>query len=235
VGSVSAVSVIAIGATVGGDGPFAVLPPGVGLLALRVFIGSLALTALLVAAEVGQHQRLEWELYHARKTLQRLLRERTAQLDATNSLATVGTWTFDVGSEKLVWSEEMYRILGYAESRFPVVLSAAFERMEEPDRAAFLAELRAVLDSAEAKDVPLVERRYQVVLPDGGRRTVRSQLTIAETTNGRATRIRGMLQDITERQRLEDELRRLKVSDESGPQGKELSMWMLPWMKDEKS
>ncbi|MCI4356321.1 MAG: MASE1 domain-containing protein [Thermoplasmata archaeon] len=235
VGSVSAVSLIAIGATVRGDGPFAVLPPGVALLALRVFIGSLALTALLVAAEVTQHQRLESALYDARKTLQRVLTERTAQLDATVSLATIGTWTFEAGSSKLVWSEEMYRILGYGAARFPVALDTAFARMDPSDQERFLGEVRSVLDAPEAKDVPLPERRYRLVLPEGDGRTLRSQLAVVETTNGRATRIRGMIQDVTERQRLEEELRRLKVASDSGPETKEMSMWMIPWMKEEKS
>ncbi|MCI4320820.1 MAG: MASE1 domain-containing protein [Thermoplasmata archaeon] len=187
------------------------------------------------AIEVTQHQRLESALYDARKTLQRVLTERTAQLDATVSLATIGTWTFEAGSSKLVWSEEMYRILGYGAARFPVALDTAFARMDPSDQERFLGEVRSVLDAPEAKDVPLPERRYRLVLPEGDGRTLRSQLAVVETTNGRATRIRGMIQDVTERQRLEEELRRLKVASDSGPETKEMSMWMIPWMKEEKS
>jgi integral membrane sensor domain MASE1 len=233
VGSVSTVSVIAIVATVAGNGPFASLPPGVSLLALRIFIGSLALTALLVAAEVAQHHRLETELNRARKELQRMLQERTAQLDAAKSLAVVGTWTYEPVSEKVVWSDEMYRILGYGEDRFPVVLGRSLERMPPEDRAAFLRELGAVLGSSDARGFPLPEHRYRLELPGGEVRTILSQLTVAASENGRATRISGTVQDITERQRVEDELRRLRAGEGSDPRTRgPFLTWMIPWMDE---
>ncbi|MCI4327511.1 MAG: MASE1 domain-containing protein [Thermoplasmata archaeon] len=234
IGSVSAVSVIALVATVRGEGPFAAFPPDVALLALRVFIGSLVLTALLVAAEVTQHHRLETELYDARKALQQMLIERNSQLDAAKSLATVGTWTLEAGSGKLVWSDEMYQIFGYGSARFPVVLGTGLERMERSDRATFLAELRAVLDAPSAQDVPLPEHRYRLRLPNGERRALQSQIAVSETIDGRASRLRGTVLDVTERQRLEDELRRLKLGSESEPPPKDFLMWMIPWMKEEK-
>lgn len=143
--TVSTVSAVAIVATVVGDGPFATLPPAVALLSLRVFAGSLAVTALLVAADALQHRRLEAELNHARKELQRMLQERTAELDSAKSLAKVGTWTFDARTQKMVWSSEMYPMFGYEEGRFSVVLGHTVERIHPDDRDAFLNELRACL------------------------------------------------------------------------------------------
>lgn len=234
VGSVSAVSVIAIIATVTGNGPFATLPLGVSLIALRIFIGSLAITALLVAAEVLQHHRLESELNHTRKELQRMLQERTAQLDAAKSLAAVGTWSYEAGSEKIVWSPEMYRILGYGDDRFPVDLGTAVERLVPEDRGVFLGELRSVLGSSEGGTVSLPEHRYRVELPNGERRTVLSQLAVTAFENGRPVRLSGTVQDISERQRIEDELRRLRTG--AAPVSGKLAdfpMWMIPWMDEQ--
>ncbi|MFI5414383.1 MAG: MASE1 domain-containing protein [Candidatus Lutacidiplasmatales archaeon] len=231
VGSVSAVSVIAIVATVTGNGPFATLPLGVSLVALRIFIGSLAITALLVAAEVLQHHRLESELNHTRKELQRMLQERTAQLDAAKSLAAVGTWSYEAGSEKVVWSAEMYQILGYGDARFPVDLEKSVERLAPADRIVFLEELRGVLASSEGRTVSLPEHRYRVEFPNGERRTVLSQIAVTVIENGRPVRLSGTVQDISERQRIEDELRRLRSPDAPDP-GKlgDIPMWMIPWM-----
>jgi integral membrane sensor domain MASE1 len=234
VGSVSSVSVIAIVATVGGYGPFATLSPGVSLLALRIFIASITLTALLVAAEVLQHHRLESELNHVRKELQRMLQERTAQLDAAKSLAVVGTWSYEAGSEKIVWSAEIYRILGYGDARFPVELEKSVERLIPEDRAVFLAELRGVLASAEGRTVSLPEHRYRVELPNGERRTVLSQVAVTAIENGRPVRLSGTVQDISERQRIEDELRRLRAGEvpDKGKIG-DFPVWMIPWMDEQ--
>ena len=229
--SVSTVSVVAVLATVAGNGPFATLPPSLSLLALRIFIGSLSLTAVLVAADVTQHQHLESELDHTRKELQRMLKERTVELDAAKSIARVGIWTFDARSEKVVWSEEMYQILGYGSARFPVDLHHALDRMTAPDRDQFLWELRTALAEPEALDHVVTLRRYRVHVPGSEPRTILSQLRVTGVENGAVTRITGTVQDVTERQRIEDELRRLQ--GEEAPDAREdtpFLMWMVPWV-----
>jgi PAS domain S-box-containing protein len=229
--STSTVSLIAVVATVGGLGPFATLPVADSLLALRVFIGSLALTALLVAAEVSQHHRMETELNHVRKELQRMLQERTVQLDSANSLAKVGHWTFDVGSKKTIWSDEMYGIFGYGDERFPIVLDRALEHVHPDDRDRFLRQLKAAIHSTDPANLVPSETRYRLVLPGGERRTVLARLQVSGVENGRAARITGTVQDITERQANEDELRRLRDRVGSPPAKNEgFLLWAIPWI-----
>jgi PAS domain S-box-containing protein len=230
--SASAVSLVAVVTTVLGRGPFASLAPDVALLTLRIFIGSLVLTALLVVAEVTQHQRLERALYHARKELQRMLQARTVELDAAKSLAKIGTWTYDVETRKVVWSEEMYRILGYGEQRFPVVLEQALERVVPEDRDAILKDLGFGVRSADGPADPFPERRIRVQLPDGEHRTVESRMQRVVAADGHTTRISGTILDVTELQRVEEELRALRGGTES-PEGTKQGflLWMVPWAK----
>ncbi|MCI4341068.1 MAG: MASE1 domain-containing protein [Thermoplasmata archaeon] len=227
--SVTTVSAVAIVATVAGDGPFATLPPGVALLALRIFAGSVAVTALLIAAESLRHRRLEGELYHARKELQRMLRDRTAELDSARSLAKVGTWSFDARTQKMIWSEEMYPMFGYGEERFPVVLDHAVQRVHPDDRAAFLGDVRAGLRGPELTSLPAAPKRYRLLLPDGKVRTLLHTIQVARVEEGEVTRISGTAQDITERQHIEDELRRLARGDPTDDTGSEgFGLWMIP-------
>lgn len=231
IASVSTVSIIAILSTVTGNGPFATLPSPVSLLALRIFIGSVVVTALLVAADVGQHRRLETELYLARKALQRMLTERTAQLDAAKSLANIGNWSYQIPSGKIVWSDEMYRIFGYGEERFPVGLERFLERFEITDREVFLRELETAVGTPEALSRGVSERKYVLELPGGAQRTVLSKIQANDLENGRPTGLIGTVQDITERERIELELKHIRASEEapSGPkQG--FPMWMIPWI-----
>ncbi|MCI4336438.1 MAG: MASE1 domain-containing protein [Thermoplasmata archaeon] len=227
--SVSTVSVVAIAATVAGDGPFAALPPGVSLLALRIFAGSLAVTALLVAADSLQHRRLEAELNHTRKELQRMLQERTAELDSAKSLAEVGTWSFDVRTQKMIWSDEMYRMLGYGSDRFPVVIGHLVERLTPDDRTAFLNELRATIGAPESSARDGVAQKYRILLADGSERTLLNTIRIAAAQDGAVTRVGGTTLDITERQHLEDELRRLADrGDRAEPSSEDFRLWMIP-------
>ena len=226
------VSVIAIVATVAHLGPFATLPDASALLALRIFMGSLAVTALLVAADVSRHRWMEAELYHARKQLQRLLVERTAQLDAAKSLAHVGTWTYDAATKKMVWSDEMYSILGYGEERFPVLAEDAFERLWRDDREYLRQEFRAALDSDDPLHHEFRELKLRLELPNGERRTILSRLRIAAVENGRTARVEGTVQDVTERERIQHELDRLRTQlDPTLFGGQGLSIWMIPWSR----
>lgn len=227
--SLSTVSAVAIVATLSHDGPFATLPPGVDLLALRIFAGSLAVTALLVAAEAVWHRRLEAELYHARKELQRLLVERTAELDSAKSLAKVGTWSFESGSQKMVWSDEMYGMFGYGAERFPVLLDHAVDRIHPEDRAAFIGDLRAALRGADPSGEAPAPKMYRTLFPDGEVRVLRHTIQPARVENGVVTRIAGTAQDVTERARIDEELRRLErkdTLDDSRSGG--FGLWMIP-------
>lgn len=231
VSAVGTISVIAIVATVTGSGPFALLPPGVSLEALRVFIGSLGLTALLVASDVVQHRRLEDSLYAVRKELQRTVKERTAELDAAKSLAQVGTWTLDVATRKMVWSDEMYRIFGFGNQRFPIELDAFLTRLAPEDQSAFQSELSFALQTKVPVNDYVAERKLRLNIVDGRRKTIRSRLQVAEVQDGRAVRLAGTVQDITDRELLEEELSRLKSLEEDRPPAKsDFVMWMIPWM-----
>jgi integral membrane sensor domain MASE1 len=228
---VSTVSAVAIVATLSGDGPFATLAPGLDLLALRIFAGSVAVTALLVAAESIQHRRLEGELDHARKELQRMLMERTAELDSAKSLARVGTWSFDARTQKMIWSEEMYPMFGYGKERFPVVLAHAVDRVHPDDRAAFVEDGQAALRGPGLSNPPARPKRYRLLLPDGEVRTVLHTIHVAGVADGVVTRIAGTAQDITERQHIDDELRRLARGDRTDDSRAEgFGLWMIPSM-----
>lgn len=227
--AVSTVSAVAILATIHGDGPFATLSPGVGLLALRIFAGSLAVTALVVAADALQHRRLEGELNHARKELQRMLQERTAELDSAKSLAKVGTWSFDPRTQKMVWSDEMYPMFGYGEDRFPVVIGHAVERIHPDDRAVFLTELRAAVRSTGVPSPSTPPTKYRLLLPGGEERTVLNAIHVVGVENGEVSRIAGTTQDITERQHIDDELRRLARADRADEvRAERFGLWMIP-------
>lgn len=160
-----------------------------------------------------------------------MLMERTAELDSAKSLAKVGTWSFDARTQKMIWSEEMYPMFGYGDHRFPVVLAHVADRVHPADRAAFVEEGQAVLRGAALLSQPAAPKRYRLLLPGGEVRTVLHTIHVAGVANGVVTRIAGTAQDITERQHIDDELRRLARSDRTDDSRSEgFGLWMIPSM-----
>lgn len=84
--AILAVSVVAIGGTAQGYGPFARQSVNESLLFLQTFMGVLAVTFLVLAAVVAEHSRAEAGLREAHDQLELRVEERTVQLKETNDL-----------------------------------------------------------------------------------------------------------------------------------------------------
>lgn len=84
--AILAVSVVAIGGTAQGYGPFARQSVNESLLFLQTFMGMLAVTFLVLAAVVAEHSRAEAGLREAHDQLELRVEERTVQLKETNDL-----------------------------------------------------------------------------------------------------------------------------------------------------
>lgn len=67
-----------------------------------------------------------------RKRTEDELRRRESELAAAQRMARVGNWTIDLNEDEIRWSDEMYRIFGYAPREF-VVTYKRFVRMVHPD------------------------------------------------------------------------------------------------------
>ncbi len=134
------------------------------------------------------------------------LRRSEDALRRSQEMAHVGHWVWDIRSNKITWSDEMKRIFGLDPDVFDGDLSAVIKQVIHPD------DVERVLKTNEAV---IHERRpaameFRVVWPDGQVRTVWAhsgdQLTDA---SGDIVQLSGVVQDITERKRAEDEVRQV--------------------------
>lgn len=55
-----------------------------------------------------------------RKFTEEALRRRESELAAAQRMARVGNWTIEMDEDEIRWSDEMYRIFGYAPQEFAV-------------------------------------------------------------------------------------------------------------------
>jgi diguanylate cyclase (GGDEF)-like protein/PAS domain S-box-containing protein len=157
------------------------------------------------------------------KRAEAALREREAGLRMAQQVGKVGSWERDLSSNRLTWSEETYRIFGADPNSFVPTREALFERVHPDDRP----RLKQVSEDAQAGLSPFVID-YRVIQPDGGVRHVHARADVMFDDRGRARRMVGTIQDITERKRAEDEL---KASEQRFRRLVETTQ-VVPWTSD---
>jgi PAS domain S-box-containing protein len=139
-----------------------------------------ALTSLLIFRNLGESER---------------------KLEEAQRLTHVGYWERDLDTDLITWSDESYRIFAV-----PTAEILSFRRVAElihPDDLAMV--LEAV--SAALRGGPRYDLEFRVIRPNGEVRIVHSQADVTWDESGRARRMFGTVQDITERKRAEEELR----------------------------
>jgi diguanylate cyclase (GGDEF)-like protein/PAS domain S-box-containing protein len=148
-----------------------------------------------VSTERGAAQRL--------KRSERLLAE-------TQRLAHVGSWEWDSPgrTERLAWTDEMYRLAGLVPQSVMVTSRLWREVTHPADRVKVDQGLRA----AFARPGPF-ELAQRLVLPTGEVRHLAVRGEVEHDAEGRPLRAWGSAQDVTERHRVQEELRRTALTD----------------------
>jgi PAS domain S-box-containing protein len=160
------------------------MPVPVSLSMRPVFDGGDAVAGSLVIARDITEQRLA----------QATLAEVEARLEAGEALAHVGSWLWDVRTDVVQLSAELYRIHGLEPLEFDGTFDSYLGLIAPLDRE----RVRAAMRGSVASGHPF-EDTYRVVRPDGQARVVqvRAQPTLGSA--GAAMGLRGIGHDVTER------------------------------------
>jgi PAS domain S-box-containing protein len=127
-----------------------------------------------------------------RKDSERALRESAARLRQAQQVANIGSWYFDLSTDRLDWSAETYRIFGIAEGspvNYPVFLS--YVHPEDRD-----AVQKAWQTALAGTDNYRIEHRIMV---GDEVRWVLEHAEFEHDDNGRPKRAVGTVQDLTAR------------------------------------
>ena len=195
-----ATSAVVVGATTRGVGLFASQPPGQDLLLAQGYVAVVVATSLLMAAMMAERERTTDELQLAAVEIIRRndeLEREGARLDEAQRIAHLGSWQWDISTDSVQWSDEMFRIYGLAPRSVALDYRDFLDRIHSEDRA----EVDAVVRSACAAAGPfLVEHR--ILRPDGQVRTLQAR-GLAVSDGDAVARMAGTGLDITERREAE--------------------------------
>lgn len=165
-----------------------------------------------VAERTEELQAVNAQLQHElaeRKQAEAALQQSETLLNASQRLAKIGGWDWDVKLQTTFWTEETYRIHGFEPQPFVQGSSEYIERSlicyDPADRPVISAAFERCAQQGEAYDLEL-----PFTSADGCKKWVRTAAT-AVREEGRIVKVVGHIMDITERKEAEEALQRLNT------------------------
>ncbi|MDB6066044.1 MAG: domain S-box protein [Pedosphaera sp.] len=138
-----------------------------------------------------------------RKQAENALRASKQELNEAQRIAKAGSWTWEPEHDVVTWSEELYRISG-VDPALPTPKYLELERFYTPED---WGRLRAAVDQALQTGMPY-ELDLELLRGDGRRGWTTARGEVQRDASGRVVKMRGTVQDITERKRAEEALHR---------------------------
>ncbi len=137
------------------------------------------------------------------------LRRSERNLAEAQRIAHVGSWEFDLITDRAQRSDELHRILGVEPGAIPGASEAFYAFVHPDDRARVRASEQAAMAGRGRHDLD-----FRIVRPDGTVRVVHEVGDVSRDVQGAAVRITGTLEDVTERVAAEAERNRLATAVE---------------------
>ncbi|MEE9140841.1 MAG: PAS domain-containing protein [Alphaproteobacteria bacterium] len=129
-----------------------------------------------------------------RKRMEEALQRSEASLANAQRIAHLGNWEWDIATNSLHWSDEIYRIFGLEPQQFGATLDAFLETVHADDRES----VKKAVERALYDKVPY-SIDHRIVLPDGQEKIVHEQAEVEFDEDGKPVRMSGTVQDITVR------------------------------------
>jgi diguanylate cyclase (GGDEF)-like protein/PAS domain S-box-containing protein len=114
-------------------------------------------------------------------------------LAEAQALGHTGAWAWHVGARRMWWSDEMYRIFGLEPQGIPASYDALLAHIHPDDRAM----VEASVEAAAARE-DRFSLTHRIQRPNGEVRHVEARGVVARGDDGSATRLLGMVRDITD-------------------------------------
>ncbi|WP_410509126.1 PAS domain S-box protein [Methanosarcina hadiensis] len=184
------------------------------------FVDGKVASVLAISHDITDVKEAEIKLKETLDNLEKLVKERTAELEKAYDLlkesekglaeaqkmAHIGNWEWDIATDKAYWSEEMYRIFGRDAKKEAPSYNEYLGYIHPDDLEYYLNAIK----TAETKGSFSIDHR--IVRADGEERTVHQTSEFILNNKDIPVRIKGVIQDITERKKAEKTLMNLETA-----------------------
>jgi PAS domain S-box-containing protein len=163
---------------------------------------------MCIVRDITERKRAEAELRRLNETLEQRVTERTAALEQRGAelreaqrVAHLGSWTWNLETGDVTWSDQIYQVFGWDPGR----PAPNFQEHAPLLTAESMARLQAAMQQTVQTGEPY-RLDMEIIRPDGARRWIAAHGEVASRAGGRVVKLRGTAQDITERKRAEEAL-----------------------------
>ncbi len=144
-----------------------------------------------------------------RKRSEKALREYENLLSQSQEIAHVGSWQLDLTSNRLIWTDEVYRIFGCEPQEFASTYEAFLDFVHPDDRAA----VKEAYDRSQQEGSDNYEIEHRIIQRNSGEvRHVHERCVHERDDTGTIVQSTGMVHDITERKKAEEAIAAEKES-----------------------
>jgi PAS domain S-box-containing protein len=166
--------------------------------------------------DITERKRAEEE----RQLLSHDLQESKAWLEEAQRVTHVGYWVWDLQTNRLIVSDEYCHILGLTPTKGPIDLAIVSEIIHPEDREYVFRTAEEAVRSGERADC-----EHRILRPNGEMRIVHSLGDLKRDSSGRPYQMFGTTQDITDRKRGEEALRRSQFYLSEGQRLAHMGSW----------
>ncbi|RAI65620.1 diguanylate cyclase [Pseudomonas fluorescens] len=168
------------------------------LLWTSVILGSMTLT--LIVTLVWRERLLQQQLAEYRAIINSLSESRNIHQDGdaerfkrSQYFARIGTWDWDVDTDRLYWSEAIFGMFGFKVGEVTPSYTLFCSCVHPDDRLRVRAGELRCLETGENHD-----EEYRVVWPDGTIRWLRETGNVVKNERDETVKMMGVVRDITE-------------------------------------
>lgn len=171
------------------------------LLAVLEFFSPQAVQPPPDTREVISHASTLLGLAMQRQQMVERLTASEAQLAEAQRTAHVGHWEWDIPTDSVTWSPELYRIYGIDPRKLEATYEGVFS-LNHPDDAEYItAKIQDAYQNGRAFDY-----FHRIVRPDGAVRVIHSRGRPLHDRAGKIVKLLGTVQDMTEQKEAELQL-----------------------------
>jgi PAS domain S-box-containing protein len=164
---------------------------------IQLLVSALSVATLIVGATLAE-----------RESANERLRQIAAQLSEAQALTHIGSWEWDIVTDEVTWSDELFRIWGIAPDRFGASSAAYFETVHPDDRARVKSMIELGVETGRGSDYDC-----RILRSDGAERVVHSRCKLVTDRSGRPVRMIGTAQDVTAAKEVEAGRERLLAKE----------------------
>lgn len=129
------------------------------------------------------------------------LQESEALHKQAQALTHIGNWSWNISTNEIAWSDEMYRIYGLHPQSETITFERFMSLVHPDNRDARMQEIQLSLETGIAEDYIL-----KILTPAGEEKILKGRGELLNDKNGKPLRLDGTCQDITKEYRLNKRL-----------------------------